>query len=77
MEIAADIWNEYLRLNLYLIFFAGLAIVNYRIRDRWKEFRRMQQIPSFSRTWAVLWPNWAWMLVFGVPATIADVVFTG
>jgi len=87
MEVASEIWNDYIRLNLYLVFFAGLAVVVYLTRDRWAAFGSVREpewkngMPNlqYHREAALvvlraIWPIWAWMAIIGIPATIADVI---
>lgn len=87
MAAAADFYMQYVRFNLWWVFLAGLAIISYRRGPKFGSFYREffpdifypliepARLPRLvSAMWSLIWPYWLWMLVFGVPATIADVL---
>jgi hypothetical protein len=91
MESAAvQIYNEYVRQNAYLVFFAGLVLVTIACRRRWSSYTRAQSLPRYEAnglpSWiymkdalraifSLFWPYALWFLVFGIPMTIADILW--
>jgi hypothetical protein len=74
---------------MWMIFLAGLAIIVFRSGDRWKAYDQAQRIPRFKNglpstdyireagyaSLRLIVPVWIWMLVFGIPMIIIDIIF--
>ena len=90
MEWFSAIWNDYIRLNLFWVFLAGLVVIRFRHNERWVDYRRADdrmkwrdyQNLGSGRSLAVLHaqfsmyaPVLAWIIAFGIPATILDAIF--
>ncbi len=78
METAAEIWNEHIRLNLIWVFLAGMIAILYSMRRHWREHWNSTGDDRFlglnAEAFRLIGPLFAWLILFGIPATVADVV---
>ena len=89
METASEIYLAYVRPHMWMVFLAGLAVIAYRSGDRWKAYDQAQRIPRHKNglpsleyireagyaSLRLVVPFWIWMLVFGIPMIVIDVIF--
>lgn len=89
MGYASHIYIDYLRLQMWWVFIAGLLIVLYRNRSHVAEFLAAHLVPpgkhlldptseyharAGKAVWRLIFPIWAWMICFGVTMIVIDMI---
>lgn len=90
VETFGFIWNEYIRLNLFWIFLAGLVFVRFRYNDRWVNFRKADDqmtwdeyrkpfgkafIASRRASLRMYLPVFIWLIIFIIPVIVLEEIF--